>query len=382
MANGNDSAIVENGGELNTDDYSDIKLINKTEYDSLKDTEKPLWVRYSPSLQSQAYAQWIAAQNEMVKLFGELGPVFDKLMPFTKGGMTLQPIPLTNLINAIKSVTSIAETMGSVVESIASAPVISVIAEPLRNLFGLVGALGGMIYALYMNPYQFIEPYVSAIKAVDLSNLKEQFNAETTPNLDLYTTKVEEIPIPDPDIKAEIEAAKNQIKNLKPTAEDMLATAEALDEAAKALEGIPETLQAVATMGCSWPFNAALDEFNIKFDQTKLPNVDPNNQAMQWANNVNTLVNKLPAKYIKVSDLEKLKSQEKPQQTPIPPTPDTNEDYLNGINDGYIIGRGGNDGAFLEKTIQQMSYKSDEYIKGMREGWNEGYDDYLKYGNK
>lgn len=79
MANGNDSAIVENGGELNTDDYSDIKLINKTEYDSLEDTEKPLWVRYSPSLQSQAYAQWIAAQNEMVKIFGELGPVFDKL---------------------------------------------------------------------------------------------------------------------------------------------------------------------------------------------------------------------------------------------------------------------------------------------------------------
>ena len=39
MANGNDSAIVENGGELNTDDYSDIKLINKTEYDSLEDTE-------------------------------------------------------------------------------------------------------------------------------------------------------------------------------------------------------------------------------------------------------------------------------------------------------------------------------------------------------
>ena len=132
MANGNDSAIVENGGELNTDDYSDIKLINKIEYDSLEDTEKPLWVRYSPSLQSQAYAQWIAAQNEMVKIFGELGPVFDKLMPFTKGGMTLQPIPLTNLINAIKSVTSIAETMGSVVESIASAPVISVVAEPLR----------------------------------------------------------------------------------------------------------------------------------------------------------------------------------------------------------------------------------------------------------
>ena len=46
MANGNDSAIVENGGELNTDDYSDIKLINKIEYDSLEDTEKPLWVRY------------------------------------------------------------------------------------------------------------------------------------------------------------------------------------------------------------------------------------------------------------------------------------------------------------------------------------------------
>ena len=265
MANGDDSLIFEEGNEKDTDTFSDIQLIDKSVYDNFDDSEKPNWVRYSPSLQSQAYAQWIAAQNQMIKLFGELGPVFDKLMPFTKGGMTLQPIPLTSLINSIKTVTSVAETMGDVVNTIASTAIVNIVAEPLKNLFGLVGALGGLIYALYMNPYQFIEPYTSAIKAVDLTNLKEQFNAETTPNLDLYTTKVEEIPIPDPDIKEEIETAKNQIKNLKPTAEDMLATADALNETAKALEGIPETLQAVSTMGCSWAFNAALDEFNIKF---------------------------------------------------------------------------------------------------------------------
>lgn len=311
MANGDDSLIFEEGNEKDTDTFSDIQLIDKSVYDNFDDSEKPNWVRYSPSLQSQAYAQWIAAQNQMIKLFGELGPVFDKLMPFTKGGMTLQPIPLTSLINSIKTVTSVAETMGDVVNTIASTAIVNIVAEPLKNLFGLIGALGGLIYALYMNPYQFIEPYTSAIKAVDLTNLKEQFNAETTPNLDLYTTKVEEIPIPDPDIKGEIETAKNQIKNLKPTAEDMLATADALNETAKALEGIPETLQAVSTMGCSLAFNAALDEFNIKFDQTKLPNVDPNNQAKQWAENVNNLVNKLPVKYIKVSDLEKLKQLDK-----------------------------------------------------------------------
>lgn len=311
MANGDDSLIFEEGNEKDTDTFSDIQLIDKSVYDNFDDSEKPNWVRYSPSLQSQAYAQWIAAQNQMIKLFGELGPVFDKLMPFTKGGMTLQPIPLTSLINSIKTVTSVAETMGDVVNTIASTAIVNIVAEPLKNLFGLIGALGGLIYALYMNPYQFIEPYTSAIKAVDLTNLKEQFNAETTPNLDLYTTKVEEIPIPDPDIKGEIETAKNQIKNLNPTAEDMLATADALNETAKALEGIPETLQAVSTMGCSWAFNAALDEFNIKFDQTKLPNVDPNNQAKQWAENVNNLVNKLPVKYIKVSDLEKLKQLDK-----------------------------------------------------------------------
>lgn len=311
MANGDDSLIFEEGNEKDTDTFSDIQLIDKSVYDNFDDSEKPNWVRYSPSLQSQAYAQWIAAQNQMIKLFGELMPVFDKLMPFTKGGMTLQPIPLTSLINSIKTVTSVAETMGDVVNTIASTAIVNIVAEPLKNLFGLIGALGGLIYALYMNPYQFIEPYTSAIKAVDLTNLKEQFNAETTPNLDLYTTKVEEIPIPDLDIKGEIETAKNQIKNLKPTAEDMLATADALNETAKALEGIPETLQAVSTMGCSWAFNAALDEFNIKFDQTKLPNVDPNNQAKQWAENVNNLVNKLPVKYIKVSDLEKLKQLDK-----------------------------------------------------------------------
>lgn len=311
MANGDDSLIFEEGNEKDTDTFSDIQLIDKSVYDNFDDSEKPNWVRYSPSLQSQAYVQWIAAQNQMIKLFGELGPVFDKLMPFTKGGMTLQPIPLTSLINSIKTVTSVAETMGSVVESIASAPVVSVVAEPLKNLFGLVGALGGLIVALYMNPYQFIEPYASAIKSVDLSNLKEQFTAETTPNLELYTAKVEEIPIPDPDIKEEINKASSSIKNLKPTAEDMLATAEAFDETCETLKGIPKTLISMASMGCSWAFNASMDSFELNYEQMKNPNVDPNNQAKQWAENVNNLVNKLPVKYIKVSDLEKLKQLDK-----------------------------------------------------------------------
>lgn len=90
MANGDDSLIFEEGNEKDTDTFSDIQLIDKSVYDNFDDSEKPNWVRYSPSLQSQAYAQWIAAQNQMIKLFGELGPVFDKLMPFTKGGMTIK----------------------------------------------------------------------------------------------------------------------------------------------------------------------------------------------------------------------------------------------------------------------------------------------------
>ncbi len=148
MANGDDSLIFEEGNEKDTDTFSDIQLIDKSVYDNFDDSEKPNWVRYSPSLQSQAYAQWIAAQNQMIKLFGELGPVFDKLMPFTKGGMTLQPIPLTSLINSIKTVTSVAETMGDVVNTIASTAIVNIVAEPLKNLFGLIGALGGLIYAL------------------------------------------------------------------------------------------------------------------------------------------------------------------------------------------------------------------------------------------
>lgn len=311
MANGNDENIVENGGEKNTDEFDSIQLIKKEEYDSLSDEEKTKYVRYNPSLQSTAYAQWLAAQNSMIKMYNQIGPALDKLQPFTKGGVTLQPIPLKNLIDQVKTVTSVAETMGGIVSTIASTPVVNIVAEPLMNLFGLIGALGGMIYALYMNPYQFIEPYVSAFKAVDLDAVQEYFDAEVTPDIGITTAKVEKMPIPDVEIKKEVDAAVEQVKNLQPSAEEILQLTTEMKTLCETLEGIPPTLQAVSTMGCSWAFSAALDEFNLKFDQTMNPIVDPNNQAMQMANNVNTLINKLPIKYIKVSDLEKLKEIEK-----------------------------------------------------------------------
>lgn len=315
MDNGNDENILENGGEKSTDEFDSIQLIKKEEYDQLSDEEKTKYVRYNPSLQSTAYTQWLAAQNSMIKMYNQIGPALDKLQPFTKGGKTLQPIPLTSLIEKVKTVTSVAETMGDLVNTIASTAIVNIVAEPLKNLFGLIGALGGLVYALYMNPYQFIEPYVSAFKAVDLDTVNEYFSGEVTPDIGITTAKVEKMPIPDVEIKKEVDAAIDQVKNLQPSAEDMLKLTTEMDTLCKSLEGIPTDLQAVATMGCSWAFSAALEEFNLKFDQTKNPEIDPNNQAMQMANNVNTLINKLPIKYIKVSDLEKLKKMEEKNNT-------------------------------------------------------------------
>lgn len=315
MINGNDENILENGGEQTTDEFASIQLLKKEEYDSLSEEDKTKYVRYNPSLQSTAYAQWLSAQNSLIKIYNQIGPAIDKLQPFTKGEITLQPIPLTALLEKIKTVTSIAETMGDLVNTIASTAIVNIVAEPLKNLFGLVGALGGLIYALYMNPYQFIEPYVAAFKAVDLETVKEYFDAEATPDLGITTAEIEKLPIPDVDIKKEVDSAIEEVKKLQPKTEEILQLTTDLKTLCETLEGIPPTLQAVSTMGCSWAFSAALDEFNIKFDQTMNPQIDPNNSAMKLATNVNNLINNLPIKYIKVSDLEKLKELEEKNNT-------------------------------------------------------------------
>lgn len=310
---GNDSLIKENGEKI-TDDFSNIKLLEKLEYKSLSEEEKQEYVRYSPSLQSEAYAQWINAQNAMIKTYNQMVPLFDKLQPFTKGGATLSPIPLDSVIKSIETVTKTAETMGGIVNTIAGTAIVNIVAEPLKNLFALVGALGGLIYALYMNPYQFIEPYVSAIKSIDLDGLISFFESETTPNIALTTPEVEAIPIPDVDIGAEVKAGLAQVKNLQPSAQQMLQVAKSLKTASEALEGIPKGLKAVSTMGVSWAFDVGLDAFDINFEQAQSLSTDPNGQAKKWANNVNDLINGLPEKYIKVSDLQKLKELEKPKE--------------------------------------------------------------------
>ena len=311
--NGNDEIIKENN-EKETDNFSNIRLLEKMEYKSLSDEEKQEYVRYSPSLQSEAYAAWLNAQNGMIKTYNQMVPLFDKLQPFTKGGKTLSPIPLDSVIKSIESVTKTAESMGSVVNTIASTAIVNIVAEPLRNLFGLVGALGGLVYALYMNPYQFIEPYVSAIKSIDLDGLIDYFNSETTPNIALTTPQVEALPIPDVEIAAEVKAGLEQVKNLQPSAQQMLQVAQSLKAASEALKGIPKGLKAVSTMGVSWAFDAGLNEFDINFEQAQSLSTDPNGQAKQWADNVNGLINKLPEKYIKVSDLQKLKELEKSKE--------------------------------------------------------------------
>ena len=50
----NDEKIQESGGENQTDDINNIKLIDNNEYNKLSEKEKPNWTKYSPSLSSQA----------------------------------------------------------------------------------------------------------------------------------------------------------------------------------------------------------------------------------------------------------------------------------------------------------------------------------------
>lgn len=380
MANGNDTVIAENGGEKNTDEYSEIALITSAEYQALPDDEKAEYVMYTPALQSDAYNTWINAQNQLLNALGDLSPALDKLMPFTKGLASLPALPLSSLLNAVQAITSVAETMGSVVSTIASTPVIGIVAQPLQNLFGLVGALGGMIYALYMNPYQFIEPYAAALSKIDISGLKDQITSISMPDLNISTDEISQIPIPDEEIKATVDNVASKVKELAPTVEDFATTTETLQQTAEALKGIPPILEAASTMGCSWAFSAVLDDFTLNFEQPKLPDIDSTLQINQWANGVKELTN-LPIKYIKTSDLQKLKGQNTTKVEETDSGPSNQAEYDQGYNEGYNVGREGNNGAYLEENIINGAIHSQDYVDGARKGWNDGYDEYVKQGN-
>lgn len=322
--NGNDEQIKENGGEIVTDEIENIKLISKEEYENLVNEEKSNWVKYNPSLQSMAYNEWLNAQNQMTDMFNQLGPMISKLSPLTGGGLSLSgpPIGIQQLLDSMKSALDAAQSVSSVLESITqplSVVGLSAIKDIFTTAFQLVGALAGMVYATVMNPMNMVSAYYQAIKEINIDELKSKFDGETTPNLDVVSKKMSEIVIPDKEIKQVVDDNIQEIEKTKNEAKQILEESKVIEDTLTVIKQADDTyqtyLETMATMGLNW-LNIGTEEAikAMKVDFENIAQVQKGNpyteNAYKMSNSVNNFINSIPEKYIKVSDLEKLKNAE------------------------------------------------------------------------
>lgn len=349
-SNGNDETILtKDGAEKQTDSIEDIKLITGEEYAALSDTDKELWVRYNPSIQSMAYAQYISMQNQLVGNFNKLGSMIDKLNFLVDDGSGVlitaaeQISQLaTSIKNILKPIDSAFDTLDGIIESIKNTEILSPVATPLEKIeeilsaaFQAVVSLAMMVYSSIMNPFQKLDAYIQAIREIDWDAMASYFEGEDTPNLDAMA-KIEEINFPDEEIKNYIkgnyEQFKAQYENAKriyQSCEDIHALEETLTKAKttydKAMD-IYSTMGLDPFLGIVFPSYEDLkallkqdyQQMSEKFKQTQYAKaLKYSRDAESMVSSTNNFLNHLDenSKYIKTTDVEKLKKIEQEKET-------------------------------------------------------------------
>lgn len=349
-SNGNDETILtKDGAEKETDSLDEIKLITGVEYSALSEEDKKNWVRYNPSIQSIAYAQYISMQNQLVGNFNKLGSMIDKLNFLVDDGsgvLITAAEQISQLATSIKTILqpidSAFDTLDGMIESIKNTEILSPVATPLEKIeeilsssFQAVVSLSMMVYASIMNPFTKLDSYIQAIREIDWDAMASYFEGEDTPNLDAMA-KIEEINFPDEEIKNYIkgnyEQFKAQYENAKriyQSCEDIHAIEETLTQAKQTYD---RAMDIYSTMGLD-PFLRIVfptyedlkalmkqdyQQMSEKFKQTQYAKALKYSQdAESMVSSTNNFLNHLDenSKYIKTTDVEKLKKIEQEKET-------------------------------------------------------------------
>ena len=310
--NGNDETILtKDGAEQLTDDLNDIKLLNNGEYMNLDDKEKENYVQYTPSLQSMAYSEFYALQNQLINGFNSIGPAIEKLDVLQN--MTF----MTQAVNNLKAIAGPFAAAAETIRSLENVEIIGTLAKPVTTVVKAIGSILSLVYANMINPYNMFQAYKEAFKNIDMTAYKNLFNStEETPSIDLMLNKTEtamnEINIPDEEIKAKYEEQKTAIKN-------QLASIKEMGEAVKAVEDLLQTYEDVqltldtASLIVSFGSTGAIKEaFKRQYEESlKEYKKDYTEQAQDMSKDINDFGKKLPIKWIKKEDLERLKELEK-----------------------------------------------------------------------
>jgi 6-pyruvoyl-tetrahydropterin synthase len=307
--------IIANGVEAETDALNNMKLIEKSEYEALPDSEKTKWVKYNPSLTSQAYVQWINAQNQLIEQFNKLGPAISKMGDLE--GMDFS----ASLYESLEGICSAFKSAYSAVGGISSAASkvgLGALTSIFEGIFQMIGGIAGMLYTMVANPYNMLVQYEQALEQIDYAALKEQFSGETTPNIDAQKAELNDMVIPDKEIKEYVNnnvdtldkqktLAKKQIEKVE-TAKTTIQTAKTIQDTMKAVSAAMATAAAGIVQTAE---NAMESSYEASI---KALSADYSSNAQEMTTGVNDFIHNMPQKYIKTSDLELLKKIEEERQ--------------------------------------------------------------------
>lgn len=304
--------IINNGGETTTDELSSIKLIDKQQYNALSDDDKKEYVKYNPSLTSQVYVQYLNTQNQLIEYYNQMCGLISKMPDIDN---------LSNINSFLEPIKSIADTVSTIMDTIKTLLKtlnelgLGELGNVLTGILKLIGALAAMLYLMLRNPYLVMKEYYEAFKSVDINAIKEYFEGDTTPNLEEQTVKVNNIIIPDEEIKTYVTNNTNKISDKLKKISEAIKSIEILEQTSKMAENIQNTMDTITISMANAASGIAemakqqvIDSYNNAYDEHK---DDYKTNSLEVASNVNNFIHNLPQKYIKATDLEILKRIEK-----------------------------------------------------------------------
>lgn len=311
---GNDTKIlVEDGAEKQTDNADEIKTISNAQYKSLSEEEQKQYVRYNPSLQSMAFSEYLALQNQLVNGFNTLGPAIDKMSVLSN--ITF----LSSIASELQTVGAAFKSAADTIKSLESVEIIGTLAKPVTSVVKMVGSLCALIVVSMTNPYNQLMAYKDAFEQIDFTEYKKLF--ESTPDtpsiseqLALKQSEMSKIHIPSEEIKnkynEQIAAVNSQLTEIQ----NAYNSIQVVDSLLSSLEAVQTTLDA-STAVISFGSTTALQQaYKAGYEEAKESySEDYTKKAQNMAKDINDFSSKLPIEWIKISDLEKLKQMEDKQ---------------------------------------------------------------------
>lgn len=150
-------------------DRVEVKQITKKQWQELSAKERLKYHKIgTPTMDER--------MQEILGALEEVKPIVSSLMPIQQIMGSLQPFVgvLESTQSTVDTVKTTIGTVKSTIDSIASMPIVGVVASPLQSILEIITGLAAVIVSFYMQNYELIKKIRDIKEAIDPENIKKQ----------------------------------------------------------------------------------------------------------------------------------------------------------------------------------------------------------------